>query len=337
MPLLECVPNFSEGRDPAVIEALAAAISSVTEVHLLHVDPGPDANRTVFSFAGPPEAVIEAAFRSITLAAGRIDMRKHQGAHPRIGACDVCPLIPLDGMTMEEAVRWARDLAERVGNQLQIPVFLYENSATRPERRNLANIRKGEYEGLEAKTQDPLWAPDFGPAIFNRLSGAIVIGARPFLIAFNVNLDTDKVELAQKIARRVRESGGWEHNEAGEKERISGGLKSLKAIGWFMQAYECAQVSMNLVNFEETGLHQAFEACKATAKEFGIGVRGAELIGLAPKKSMLQAGAFYASPNQPKNEKMLIEAAIEGLELNALGPFNSAQRILEEVIPSGFG
>ncbi|MFZ1256675.1 MAG: glutamate formimidoyltransferase, partial [Saprospiraceae bacterium] len=285
--IIECVPNFSEGRNELIIQAIASEIERTEGVKLLHVDPGKSTNRTVISFAGEPEAVIEAAFRAISMAAQKIDMRTHQGAHPRMGATDVCPLIPISGISMEETIGYAKKLAERVGDALEIPVYLYEASATVDARRNLADIRSGEYEGFEEKMKLPEWQPDFGPVKFNQQAGATVIGARDFLIAYNVNLNTKSVKLANEIAFDIRENGRpvkdlitgkLVKNEAGEIVRSPGSCKALKAIGWYIEEYGLAQVSMNLTNMNETPLHIAFEACRKAAETYGLLVTGSELV-----------------------------------------------------------
>lgn len=285
MKWVECVPNFSEGRNQYIIQAIAAAIQSVERVILLHVDSGWDANRTVYTFAGPPDAVAEAAFLSVTKAAALIDMRHHKGTHPRMGACDVCPLIPLGEMTMEETVHLSYSLGNRLG-EAGIPVYLYENSAMLPQRRNLAFLRKGEYESIPKKLAECNWKPDFGPATFNERFGMMALGARKFLIAFNIHLNTRDVSIARVIASRIRESG---YNDA-KGIHHAGLLKSVKAIGWYMNEYQCAQVSTNITDFEVTGIKQVFDAISNTAESLGIAVSGSELIGLIPEKALTDAG-----------------------------------------------
>jgi glutamate formiminotransferase / formiminotetrahydrofolate cyclodeaminase len=342
---IECVPNFSEGRNEQIIQAIAAAIGSVEDVKVLHIDAGKAANRTVITFAGAPEAVVEAAFRGIQKAAELIDMHLHTGEHPRIGATDVCPLIPISGVTMAETIEWAKILAARVGGPLSpeaigmsyrhIPVYLYENAASKPERRNLATIRSGEYEGLKEKMALPEWKPDYGPSVFNPKTGATVIGARDFLIAYNVNLNTKDVRIAQKIAQAVRESGHIITLPNGEKQRQAGLLKSLKAIGWYIEEYNCAQVSMNLTNINVTSVHHAFEACQAVAHKLGVKVTGSELIGLMPKQVMLEAGLYFLSKenkNTDVPESVLVAKAVEGLGLSDLKPFNPEERIIEYLL-----
>lgn len=328
--LLECVPNFSEGRDPAVIEAIAQSIRRVERVNLLHVDPGFDANRTVMTFVGPPYAVVEAAFQSIKTAAALIDMRVQKGAHPRIGATDVCPLVPIRGLKMEEVVALAQQLGHRIGQALNIPVYLYEYAASAPHRRNLAHIRQGEYEGLATKIQQADWKPDYGPNTGSFPAGATVLGARKFLIAYNVNLNTNDVAIAKRIAEKVRESGYVSPDEAGHPQRFPGRCPGVKAIGWYMPEYGKAQVSMNITDLDQTPVHLAFEACREEAQHLGVKVTGSELIGLAPLRVFLEAGQYYAP--YETNADRLIEATIIHLGLRELGEFERGQRILEYLI-----
>ncbi|HEY9871536.1 MAG TPA: glutamate formimidoyltransferase, partial [Candidatus Obscuribacterales bacterium] len=271
MPLVECVPNFSEGRNHKILDAIAEAIRSVEDVELLDIDPGKATNRTVMTFVGEPEPVLEAAFQAIARAAALIDMRQHTGAHPRMGATDVCPFVPVAGVSMEECVELARRLGQRVGQELGIPVYLYGEAAQAPDRRNLADIRKGEYEGLAEKLKDPAWRPDFGPQEFNPSAGATVIGARTFLIAYNVNLNTRSQKLANEIALTIREAGRARRDEQGNIIReasgkpvmVPGTLPALKAVGWYIDEYRRAQVSINLVDYKQTSLHTAFdEVCR---------------------------------------------------------------------------
>jgi len=333
--ILECVANFSEGRNHQTLRSIAESINSVVGVKLLHLDVGFDANRTVMTFAGPPAAVVEAAFQAIRTAAEQIDMRAHHGAHPRIGATDVCPLVPVSGITMTEAVDWSLHLGKRVGEELGIPVYLYESSATYPHRTNLAAIRTGENEGLAKKMQDPDWQPDFGPSTFQPAVGATVIGARKFLIAYNVNLATADIAIAKRIAERVRESGYLQIADDGQKHRFAGRCKAVKAIGWFMPEYGIAQVSMNIVDMDVTPVHEAFVACQMLAEEMGTRVTGSELIGLAPEQVFLAAGQFFlqqkytgeALPTFSKNE--LLELAVQSLGLADLAPFDIQERVLE--------
>ncbi len=341
--ILECVPNFSEGRDPEVIARITAAIEAVHGVQLLDVDPGKATNRTVVTFVGEPEAVVEAAFQAIKVAAALIDMSKHQGEHPRMGATDVCPLIPVSGMDMAEAVAWAHRLAQKVGEALEIPVYLYEAAATRPERRNLATIRAGEYEGLPQKLQDPNWAPDYGPARFNPRSGATVIGARDFLVAYNVNLNTTSVRRANSVAFDVREqgrvlregdpiTGPVRKDEHGEPLRQPGACKAVKAIGWYIEEYGIAQVSMNLTDLSTTPLHVAFEACCKSAEARGMRVTGSEIVGMVPLRVLLEAGRYFLHKQKRSagvSEEELIRMAVRSLGLDDLAPFDPQQKVIE--------
>lgn len=326
--LIECVPNVSEGKDQSIIAELSRAAASVGGVRLLDVDPGAETNRTVFTFVGPPEAVGEAAFRFISRAAELIDMRRHQGAHPRIGATDVCPFVPVSGVSMEECAALARALGERVGRELSIPVYLYEAASSRPERKNLADIRKGEYEGLGAKLADPAWKPDFGPEDFGerqQRSGATVIGARPFLIAYNVNLNTKDKKLANEIAFTIRESGR-------AKTNVPGTLKAVKATGWVIEQYGCAQVSINVIDHRITSLAQVFDECVRVADTLGVRVTGSELVGLIPKEALLEAGRhFLAKMRKPTfaPEAELLRTAVRSLGLSELGPFEAQKKIIE--------
>src|SRR5712671_4086544 len=295
--IIECVPNFSEGRDLEIVRQITAAIESVEGISLLNVDPGASTNRTVVTFAGSPEVAIEAAFRAIEKAAELIDMRKQKGAHPRMGATDVCPFIPVSNVSWEEAIECANRLGKRVGEELKIPVYLYERAARNKSRSNLAVIRAGEYEGLFEKIKQPEWKPDFGPAVFNEKSGGTVIGVRDFLIAYNANLNTKSVRRANAVAFDVREQGrvktedGTPSGKAildthGEPVRVPGMLKHVKAIGWFVKEYGIAQVSMNLTNIKETPLHVAFDACVESAAKRGLRVTGSEIVGMVPKKCL---------------------------------------------------
>lgn len=342
--IIECVPNFSEGRDPMVIQAIQDEISKVGGVKLLHVDMGKSTHRTVVTFAGSPEAVVEAAFQAIRVAAEKIDMRHHRGEHPRMGATDVCPLVPVQGITLEETVFYARQLAERVGQELAIPVYLYEAAATAEHRRNLATIRSGEYEGLEEKMKLKEWSPDFGPKLFNPKSGATVIGARDFLIAYNVNLNTSSVKLANEVAFDVREngrtlkdpiSGAIVKDESGEPKRLPGMCPSVKAIGWFIEEYGLAQVSMNLTNMHLTSLHRAFESCRKSAEQRGLLVTGSELVGLIPKKALVEAGKYFLQKQNRStgvSEQEIIHIAVQSLGLNSLQPFDPQTRIIEYML-----
>ena len=302
--LIECVPNFSEGRDLNIIRQITDAIESVEGISLLDVDPGASTNRTVVTFVGSPEAAVEAAFRGIKKASELIDMRKHKGAHPRMGATDVCPFVPVANVNWDEAIACAKQLGERVAKELNIPVYLYEKAQANPERKNLAVIRSGEYEGFAQKIKEAAWKPDFGQAVFNERTGATVIGAREFLVAYNVNLNTKSVRRATSVAYDVRENGRVKTDDGtpqgkpvldanGEAVKIPGMLKHVKAIGWFVEEYGIAQVSMNLTNSEETPLHAAFDACDVSATERGLRVTGSEIVGLLPKKCLLDAGKYF--------------------------------------------
>lgn len=330
-PILECVPNFSEGKDPVKIEAIATAIRSVPGAKLLHIDISPAANRTVMTFAGRPEAVVEAAFRAIQKAAEIIDMRQQEGVHPRIGATDVCPLVPLAGMTIEEAVGWSRQLGERVGAELGIPVYLYEYSAGKPHRKALPDIRKGEYEGLAEKMKTADWAPDFGPTVFVPEKGATVIGARDILVAFNISLNTQDVAKAAYIADRIRERGHF-ITENGKRKRVPGLMPKVRAIGWYMADFECAQVSMNLLDYRVSSPLQVWEACTAVAAELGVTLVGSELIGLMPEACLIEAGTFsYLKRHlpMPEDRQLLIYEAIDYLGLNKVKRFDPQEKVLE--------
>lgn len=335
--LIECVPNISEGRNEAKIKAITAVVETVEGVKLLDVDPGKATNRTVITFVGEPEAVIEAAFLLIKKASELIDMRNHQGEHPRFGATDVCPLVPISGITMEETVKYAHKLAKRVGEELAIPVYCYENAAQEEKRKNLANCRSGEYEGLKEKLNDAAWKPDFGPSIFNeqvQKSGATAISARDFLIAYNVNLNSTSTRRANAVAFDIREAGRM-LKENGVEKRIPGKLKAVKGIGWFIDEYGIAQISYNLTNISITSMHVAFdETCKA-AQERGLRVTGSELIGLIPLKAMLDAADYYLIKQERSlgcSEKEKIKIAIKSLGLDELKPFNPDEKIIEYIL-----
>lgn len=339
--LIECVPNFSEGRDLSIIRQITDAIEAVEGVKLLDVDPGKATNRTVVTFVGEPQAVAEAAFQAIKKAAEVIDMRAHTGEHPRMGATDVCPLIPIANISMEETAAWARKLGERVGRELDLPVYLYESAANRPERKNLADIRAGEYEGLPDKLANPDWKPDFGPATFHAKSGATVIGARDFLIAYNINLNTTSVRRANSVAFDVREKGRVLNDPAtgkplkdaqGEPLRQPGLLKGVKAIGWYIEEYGIAQVSMNITDIRQVPLHEAFEACRKSADERGMRVTGSELVGLVPLRVMLEAGKYFLKKQKRSagvSESEVIKIAVKSMGLDELAPFDPQQKIIE--------
>jgi len=341
--LVECVPNFSEGRDRGLIDKITAAIAAVKGIKLLDVDPGADTNRTVVTFIGAPEAVAEAAFAGIRQAAELIDMTQQHGAHPRIGATDVCPFVPVSGVTMADCVALARQVGARVGAELGIPVYLYEEAASRPERRNLADIRVGEYEGLADKLKDPEWVPDFGPAVFNPRSGATVMGAREFLIAYNINFNTRDVSRVQDIALNIREkgragrdaSGAVAKDAAGQKVMLPGLFKSVKAIGWYMEQFGCAQLSINFTNYKISSIHDVFDEVCRQAAERGLRVTGSELVGLIPKQALLDAGRHYLlkqgkAPGVPEEE--LIHIASKSLGLTDLVPFDTRRKVIDYAV-----
>ncbi len=332
--LLECVPNFSEGRDPAVIDRITDRIAAVDGVRLLNVDPGKATNRTVVTFVGEPERVLEAAFEAIKLAGELIDMSRHHGEHPRMGATDVCPLVPISGVTMEETAEYARQLAERVGRELELPVFLYEQAQPDPARRNLSVIRAGEYEALPDRIVTEQWKPDFGPARFDARRGATAIGARDFLVAYNINLNTTSTRRANAIAFDVREGGRKKPGPLGEPAG-PGTLKAVKAIGWFIEEYGIAQVSMNLTNISITSVHEAFDECVRAAAERGIRVTGSELVGLVPLKCLTDAGRYFLAKQQRSvgvSEHELVTIAIRSLGLDDLTPFNPDERVIEYLL-----
>ncbi len=342
MRLVECVPNFSEGRNQKVIEAIADAVNAVEGVRLLDVDPGKSTNRTVFTFVGEPEAVSEAAFQAIAKASALIDMKEQKGEHPRIGATDVCPFIPVSEMTMEDCAQLARDLGRRVGTELGIPVYLYAEAASSPERANLADIRQGEYEGLEERMKNG-FKPDFGPGKFNAQSGATVIGARPFLIAYNVNLNTKSKKLANEIALTIREAGRAKRDASGAIVKDSKGqtvkepgkLKACKAVGWYVEEYNRAQISINLVDYKITSLEQAFDQCVAEAEKLGLRVTGSELVGMIPLEALLNAGRHYLKKqgrSQGVSEAELIQSAVLSLGLSELAPFDPVKKVIEYAI-----
>ena len=344
--LIECVPNFSEGRDEKIIKQITGVIESVDGIKLLNVDPGKATNRTVVTFVGEPEQVVEAAFQGAKMAAQLIDMSKHKGEHPRFGATDVCPLVPIANISMEETVVYARRLAKRMGEELGISVYCYEFAASNEERRSLANCRAGEYEGLKEKLQQPEWKPDFGPDTLNERAGATAVGARNFLIAYNVNLNTTSVRRANAIAFDVREAGRVVRegdpltgkivtDENGEPVRIPGTLKKVRAIGWFIKEYGITQISMNLTDITVTSMHQAFDEVSERARERGMRVTGSELIGLVPLQAMLDAGTYFLRKQQRSvgiPDEEIIKIAIKSLGLDELAPFDPKKRIIEYLI-----
>ncbi len=344
--IIECVPNFSEGRNMDLIRQITDQIEAVEGVKLLDVDAGKATNRTVVTFVGAPEDVMEAAFRGVKKASGLIDMSKHRGEHPRFGATDVCPLVPVANISMEETVEYARKLAERIGNELDIPVYCYESAAFSGQRRNLAEVRSGEYEGLKEKLSDPAWKPDFGPAKFNPASGAIAVGARDFLVAYNINLNTTSTRRANAIAFDVRERGRTRRkgdsltgevvrDKDGKPVMIPGSLKAVKAIGWYIEEYGIAQISINLTNISVTPVHIAFDEVFKRAGERGIRVTGSELVGLIPLKAMLDAGRYFLRKQKRSlgvSDRELIKIAVKSMGLDDLYPFKPEEKIIEYMI-----
>jgi glutamate formiminotransferase len=328
--IIECVPNFSEGRDTSKIEQIAAEVEKVHGVKLLDVAPDADHNRTVLTFVGAPEPIRKASYNAIARAAGIIDMARHQGQHPRLGACDVCPFVPVQNVTMADCVDVANDLAREVGENLRIPVFLYGEAARFPERRDLASIRAGQYEGLEAKLRDSRWKPDYGPAAFSKKSGATVIGAREFLIAYNVYLSPADMEIAHGIARIIRESGCIAPADDGQRIRIPGIFRSVKAVGISLKESGVAEVSMNLTNYRVAPMHVVFEKIKQLGELAGASVLYSEIVGLIPKEAILETGRFYQP--RARSEKRLIEAAVTNLRLDSPQGFNPREKIIEYLI-----
>jgi glutamate formiminotransferase/formiminotetrahydrofolate cyclodeaminase len=341
--IIECIPNFSEGRDMVVIRQITDRIEAIDGVKLLDVDPGKATNRTVVTFVGAPGPVMEAAFQAVKMASELIDMSKHRGEHPRFGATDVCPLVPVSGISMEETVACAHQLADRIGKEIEIPVYCYENAAFSEKRRNLATVRSGEYEGLKDKLSDPLWKPDFGPASFVPRSGVVAVGARDFLVAYNINLNTTSTRRANAIAFDVRErgrakrkgnplTGRIEKDANGNPVMIPGSLKAVKAIGWYIEEYGIAQISMNLTNISITPVHFAFDEVCKSAESRGIRVTGSELVGLVPLKSMLNAGRYFLKKQERSvavSDSELIKIAVKSMGLDELGPFIPAEKIIE--------
>lgn len=320
-PLIECVPNFSEGRDLKVINAIKQSIIDTKGVSFLHIDIGHDANRTVMTFAGSPEAVCEAAFNACKAAVALIDMTQQRGTHPRLGVMDVCPLVALEGISQEDLVKHSHVLGQRIGTELSVPIYLYEHSSEKPHRKRLEQIRKGGYENFADKMLDDAWVPDYGPNNFNYHTGTTVLGVRDLLLAFNVNLASTNISIANRIARKIRSSGS---------KGVPGTFKNLKAIGWFVDEYGCAQVSTNITNFNETAAHKVYEAIKAEANNLGVKVTGSELIGLIPLAAVVAAGKFY----HPDLDEIvaLTRSAIVGLGLADKKKFEPKERILEFVM-----
>jgi glutamate formiminotransferase / formiminotetrahydrofolate cyclodeaminase len=341
--LIECVPNISEGRDPKVIAAVTQVVETVEGVKLLDVDPGAATNRTVITFAGEPEAVIEAAVLLVKRAGELIDMRKHSGAHPRFGATDVCPLVPISGVTMEETAAYARELGRRLGEELGLCVYLYEEAASTPARRNLADVRAGEYEGLSARIGTEQWKPDFGPAKFDAQRGATAVGARDFLVAYNVNFNSTSVKRANEIAFAVREKGCVARDAEGnvvldaqgEKVRVPGTLKQVKGIGWFIEEYGIAQLSMNLTNISITAVHTVFDEVQRQADARGLRATGSEIVGLVPLSCLIDAGRHYLAKQRRStgvSDAELIKIAVKSMGLDDLAPFDPATRVIEYVL-----
>lgn len=341
--LIECVPNFSEGNDLSIIKQITDEIEKIEGVKLLNVDPGKATNRTVVTFVGTPQAVVEAAFNAIKKAGELIDMSKHKGEHPRMGATDVCPFIPISGITMEETAKYSQQLAKRVGEELNIPVYLYENAQKNPARNNLSVIRAGEYEGFFKKIKLAEWKPDFGPAEFDAKRGATVIGARDFLVAYNVNLNTTSTRRANAVAFDVREAGRTKKDEKGKVVKdangnpvtIPGSLKSVKAIGWYIEEYGVAQISINLTNINVTPVHIAFDEVSKKATERGMRATGSELVGLIPLNSLLDAGKYFLKKQKRSigvSEKELIKIAVKSLGLDELAPFQPEERVIEYLL-----
>ena len=341
--IIECVPNFSEGRDMTVIDKITAEIKKVSGVRLLDVDPGYDTNRTVVTVVGEPEAVKQAAFAAVKKSHELIDMRHHKGAHPRFGACDVCPVIPVSGVTMDECVEIAHDLGKRLGEELDYPVYFYEYAATSPERRNLATVRSGEYEGLEAKLKDPKWKPDFGPAEFRPTKGATAVSARDFLIAYNINLNTTNAKKANAIALRLREQGYPEKDADGNPKLDANGkkimhpgmFKNCKAIGWYVDDFKRAQISINLTNYHVTNMFHVFDAASKLAEEKGLRVTGSEIVGVLPKEALIEAGIHYLEKQGTcagQSEAELIKIAEQSLGLSDVVKFKPEEKVIEYMV-----
>jgi len=337
--IVECIPNFSEGRNKETLDAVGESIKKVPGAHLLSIEPDADYNRTVVTFAGEPDVVVEAAFQATKTASERIDMTQHKGEHPRIGAADVVPFVPISDITMDGCIKLSEKFGERAARELNIPIFLYEFAARSPQRKNLSDIRKGEYEGLAEKLKDADWKPDFGDPVFNPKSGATVTGARKILIAYNVNLNTINEHHAQEIALRIRENGRPRKDEFGntmkndrdEVIRIPGTLKAVKAMGVYLERYKISQVSINLVDYEITSMHKAYEEVKKQARLLGIDVSGSELVGLAPLNAIMQAGKFYAE-DKGLTEEEYVSLAVRKLGLSRFEPFDPKKKIIEYMI-----
>lgn len=338
MKIIECVPNFSEGKNEKTLNEIKEAILRTPNVKLLGLEPDADYNRVVVTMAGNEEGILNGALNACRAAASNIDMQYHKGEHPRIGAIDVVPFVPISNATMEECIKISEQFAVIISKELNVPVYLYENSARKQERKNLSNIRQGEYEGLKEKLKDPNWFPDYGEPIFNPKLGAIVTGARFFLIAYNVNINSADVKYAKEISEILRESGYPKRDESGKvikvngnTIRIPGRLKEVKAMGVTLEKYNITQVSMNLTNYHITPIHAAFEEVKKEANRLGVEVIGSEIVGLVPLEAMIEAGKFYTNSKET-DEKKLVEAAIENLGLNSLNPFNPEEKIIEYML-----
>jgi len=338
LKIIECVPNFSEGKNPDTFNAISEAINSTPGAKLLNLEPDADYNRVVVTLAGNEDSIVEAAVGACKAAAARIDMRTHKGEHPRLGAIDVVPFVPVKNATMDDCVKIAEKFGYRISKELGLPVYLYEKAARKPDRENLSSIRKGEYEGLEEKLKDPEWKPDFGKAEFNPKLGALVTGARFFLIAYNVNIKSTDVSYSKEIAEILRESGrpkrddqGKIIKENGKTVRIPGRLKDFKGMGVVLEKYNITQVSINLTNYEVTPIHFAFEEVKKEAERLGVEVDGSEIVGLVPLEALLQAGRFYAGDKKLAEEE-LVDLAIEKLGLSTLNPFEKNQKIIDYMI-----
>ena len=338
--IIECVPNFSEGRDQKTFDAIKEALASTSDVKLLSLEPDADYNRVVVTIAGNETGILNGAVNACRAAANCIDMRNHKGEHPRLGAIDVVPFVPVSNVTTEECVKISEQFAEIISKELNVPVYLYEAAARKPERKSLPTIRQGEYEGLEAKLQDPNWAPDFGEAFFNPKLGGIVTGSRFFLVAYNVNINSTDVKYAKEIGEVLRESGYSKRDEngaiikvEGKPIKVPGRLKEVKGMGVSLEKYNLTQVSMNLTNYTITPIHVAFEEVKKEAARLGVTVTGSEIVGLVPLASLLEAGKFYTN-NKEINENKLVEVAIENLGLSSLNQFKPEEKIIEYLLSS---
>ncbi len=336
--IIECVPNFSEGKDVKTFDAIKEAINRTDNVKLLSLEPDADYNRVVVTLAGNEEGILNGAVNACKAAAEFIDMTKHKGEHPRLGAIDVVPFVPVSNVTTEECVRISEKFAEIISKELNVPVYLYESAARKPERKSLSNIRQGEYEGLEEKLKDPNWAPDYGEPIFNPKLGAIVTGSRFFLIAYNVNINSTDVKYAKEIAEILRESGYSKRDENGnlikvdgKTIKVPGRLKEFKGMGVSLEKYNCTQVSINLTNYNVTPIHVAFEEVKKEANRLGVEINGSEIVGLVPLEALVQAGRYYTDGKET-DEKKLVQAAIDHLGLNSLNPFKPEEKIIEYMI-----